>query len=133
MYDQALAAGEVEPRWWANQIAKTAKNSAFQVRWGWTDAGALTFNNGFNAEYWQRRATREWYLRPRFMCDTLTFTIKNPYFLRHIWNLSKEVLPFYKLRNLLPGKAIRPDERLEILERCSSAPWGLAPRGDAEK
>jgi len=128
MYDQALAAGEIEPRWWAKQIANNAKNSAFQVRWGWTDAGALTFKNGFKAEYWQRKATREWYLRPRFMWDTLTFTVKNPYFLRHVWNLSKEVLPFYKLRNLLPGKPIRQDERLEILERCSSAPWPSVPR-----
>jgi anaerobic magnesium-protoporphyrin IX monomethyl ester cyclase len=122
MYDEALAAGEVQPRWWAEQVAKTAKNSAFQVRWGWTDAGALNFKNGFNAEYWQRRATREWYLRPRFILDTMTFTVKNPYFLRHIWNLWTEVIPFYKLRNLLPRKRISADERIQILERCPSAP-----------
>jgi len=128
MYDQALAAGEVEPRWWAQQVVKNQKNSAFQVRWGWTDAGALTFKNGFKAEYWQRRATREWYLRPGFMLDTMTFTLKNPYFLLHIFNLAKEMLPFYRLRNLLPSRAIRQDERMEILERCSSAPWGSVKR-----
>jgi len=122
MYDEALANGEVQPRWWAEQITKTAKNSAFQVRWGWTDAGALSFKNGFNAEYWQRRATREWYLRPQFMWDTLTFTMENPYFLRHIWNLWTEVIPFYKLRNLFPKKPITADERVQILERCPSAP-----------
>jgi radical SAM superfamily enzyme YgiQ (UPF0313 family) len=133
MYDEALAAGEVEPRWWARQLEKTAKNSAFQVRWGWTDAGALTFKNGFKAEYWQRRATREWYLRPAFILDTMGFVIKNPYFLLHILNLTKEFLPFYKLRNLLPGKRIRQDERLEILERCSSAPWGSAKRSEVKK
>lgn len=122
MYDDALAVGEVKPRWWAEQSFDASKNSAFQVRWGWTDAGALTFNNGFKAEEWQRRATREWYMRPRFVWDTLTFTIKNPYFLRHIWNLGTEIIPFYKLRNLLPGKKITADERLEILEKCPSAP-----------
>jgi radical SAM superfamily enzyme YgiQ (UPF0313 family) len=132
MYDEALAAGEVEPRWWAKQLEKTAKNSAFQVRWGWTDAGALTFNNGFQAEYWQRRATREWYLRPSFIWDTMTFTLKNPYFLRHIWNLWTELIPFYKLRNLLPTKAIRPDERMQILEKCSSAPWESKKRPEVQ-
>jgi radical SAM superfamily enzyme YgiQ (UPF0313 family) len=132
MYDEALAAREVEPRWWARQLEKTAKNSAFQVRWGWTDAGALTFKNGYNAEYWQRRATREWYLRPRFIFDTITFTLKNPYFLLHIFNLSKEILPFYKLRNLLPNKKMQGDERLDILEGFSSARWGSKKRPDVE-
>ena len=32
MYDDALAAGEVEPRWWAKQAFDPTKNSAFQVR-----------------------------------------------------------------------------------------------------
>lgn len=122
MYDDALAAGEVEPRWWAKQSFDASKNSAFQVRWGWTDAGALKFANGFDAEYWQRKATRAWYFRPRFIWDTAIFTLKNPYFLRHLVNLSMEMLPFYKLRNLLPGRKISEDERLQILERCPSAP-----------
>ncbi len=122
MYDDALAAGEVRERWWALQSFDARKNSAFQVRWGWTDAGSLKFANGFDAELWQRRATREWYLRPRFIWDTLSFTIRNPYFVRHLWNLGTEVLPFYKLRNLLPGKKISVDERVQILQRCPSAP-----------
>ena len=134
MYDDALAAGEVEPRWWAKQAFDPTKNSAFQVRWGWTDAGALKFSNGFNAEYWQRKATREWYLRPRFIWDTAIFTLMNPYFIRHLWNLGTEVLPFYKLRNLLPGRKISADERLQILQRCPSAPnWntnGALARAD---
>lgn len=134
MYDEALAAGEVEPRWWAKQAYDASKNSAFQVRWGWTDAGALKFANGFNAEYWQRKATREWYLRPQFMWDTAVFTLKNPYFLRHLINLGTEILPFYKLRNLLPGKSIPVDERLQILARCPSAPnWDYKKRDDVEK
>ncbi len=131
MYDEALAAGEVERRWWAKQEFDASKNSAFQVRWGWTDAGALTFDNGFDAEFWQRRATREWYLRPRFVWDTLIFTLTNPYFLRHIVNLGAEILPFYKLRNLLPQKTIPADERLQILERCPSQPnWDYEKRAD---
>jgi anaerobic magnesium-protoporphyrin IX monomethyl ester cyclase len=134
MYDEALASGELEPRWWAKQVFDARKNSAFQVRWGWTDAGALKFSNGFDAEYWQRKATREWYLRPRFAWDTFVFTVSNPYFLRHIWNLGTEVVPFYKLRSLLPGRPIPVDERLEILQRCPSAPnWNYARRNDLEK
>ena len=133
MYDDALAAGEVKPRWWADQAFDASKNSAFQVRWGWTDAGALTFQNGFQAEYWQRKATREWYLRPRFMWNTLSFTIRNPYFLRHIWNLGTEIIPFYKLRNLLPTRKIDEDERLQILERCPSAPnWDYQKRVESD-
>ena len=42
--------------------------------------------------------------------------------MRHLWNLGTEVLPFYKLRNLLPGRKISADERLQILQRCPSAP-----------
>ncbi len=134
MYDEAVAAGEVQERWWAKQEYDASKNSAFQVRWGWTDAGALKFSNGFDAELWQRKATREWYLRPRFIWDTLTFTIRNPYFLRHIWNLGTEILPFYKLRNLLPGRRIQADERLQILQRCPSAPnWDYAKRTDVQE
>lgn len=131
MYLDALEDGTVEARWWAKQRFDRSKNSAFQVRWGWTSAGALEIP-GFDAEAWQRRATREWYLRPRFLSDTLIFTVKNPYFLRHLWNLGTEVVPFYKLRNLLPKRALREDERLDILEKCPSAPnWDYRPRADA--
>lgn len=130
MYLEGVQDGTVTPRWWAKQEWNAAKNSAFQVRWGWTDAGGLKIP-GFDSEYWQRRATREWYFRPRFMWDTLTFTLKNPYFIRHLWNLGIEVIPFYKLRNLLPSRAIKPDERLQILEKCPSAPnWDYEPRTD---
>ena len=125
MYEEALAEGTVQPRWWAKQEFDPTKNSAFEVRWGWTNAGALTIP-GFDTEHWQRKATREWYFRPRFVWDTLTFTMRNPYFLRHLWNLGTEVVPFYKLRNLLPMRPLRRDERLEILEQCPSAPnWSM--------
>jgi radical SAM superfamily enzyme YgiQ (UPF0313 family) len=128
MYEEALAQGGVEERWWAKQHFDEARNSAFQVRWGWTDAGALRIP-GFNSESWQRKATREWYLRPQFIWDTATFTLKNPYFLRHIWNLGTEILPFYKLRNLLPKRAISSGERLEMLQKCPSAPnWNYEER-----
>ncbi len=130
MYLDALVDGTVEERWWANQEFDPTKNSAFQVRWGWTAAGALKIPD-FDSEFWQRKATREWYFRPRFMLDTLTFTAKNPYFLRHLWNLGTEVIPFYKLRNLLPKRTLQPDERLQIMEKCPSAPnWDYQPRTD---
>ena len=78
MYDDALAEGKVEPRWWAKQAWDPRKNSAFQVRWGWTDAGALKIPNGFDSEAWQRKATREFYLRPRFMWDTVDLHAEEP-------------------------------------------------------
>jgi radical SAM superfamily enzyme YgiQ (UPF0313 family) len=121
MYDDAVAAGEIKPRWWADQTFDKSKNSAFQVRWGWTDAGALKIPN-FDAEFWQRKATREWYFRPQFIFDTLLFSIKNPYFFRHLWNLSFEMIPFYKLRNLFPSKKISAQEKLEMMEQCPSEP-----------
>ena len=63
----------------------------------------------------------------------MIFTLKNPYFIRHLWNLGTEVLPFYKLRNLFPKKKISQDERLQILERCPSQPnWDLKKRSDIE-
>jgi len=132
MYLDALADGTVEPRWWAKQRFDAAKNSAFQVRWGWTNAGALKIP-GFDSEYWQRKATREWYFRPRFIVDTLTFTLRNPYFIRHLWNLGTEIIPFYKLRNLLPKRSIPEDERLQILQRCPSAPnWNGSTKGASQ-
>ena len=121
MYIDALKDGSVEPRWWAKQNFDPTKNSAFQARWGWTDAGALKIE-GFNSEHWQRKATREWYFRPRFFFDTLTFTIKNPFFMKHLWNLGIEMLPFYKLRNLFPARKVEEKERHEMLERCPSEP-----------
>ena len=104
MYDDGVSEGTVKPRWWADQEWDPTRNSAFQVRWGWTDSGALQIP-GFESEVWQRRATREFYLRPRFIWDTMAFTVKNPYFVRHLWNLGTELIPFYKLQNLLPGRA----------------------------
>lgn len=121
MYWEGIAEGTVKDRWWAKQHWDPRKNSAFQVRWGWTDAGALDIP-GFDAEYWQRRATREWYLRPQALWDAFTFAIRNPDFLRHIWNLSTEILPFYRLKNLLPNRKLKQDERLEILAKCPSQP-----------
>ena len=122
MYDEGVLDGTVKPRWWADQEWDPTKNSAFQVRWGWTDSGALQIP-GFDSEKWQRQATREFYLRPRFIWDTLTFTLKNPYFIRHLWNLGTELIPFYKFRNLLPGRR-KPSgvERQQISAKCPSQP-----------
>ena len=53
---------------------------------------------GFDSEDWQRTATRAFYLRPFFIWDTLVFTLKNPYFARHLLNLGKELVPLYKIR-----------------------------------
>jgi len=127
MYDQALAAGEVEPRWWARP-APTG-HSPFALRSGWTAAGALRSRTGFDAEWWQRRATRAWYLRPRFVWEALVWSLEQPEFVSHLWNLGRELLPVLKLRNLLPGLALRPEERVEILARCPSDPfWNYTRR-----
>jgi len=130
MYDEAILDGSVEPRWWAKQEWDVSKNSAFEVRWGWTDAGALQIS-GFDTEAWQKKATREFYFRPRFIWDTAVFTLMNPYFLRHIWNLSTEILPFYKLRDLLPGRLNRRHVGRVTFDACPSLPNpSYAPRDD---
>jgi anaerobic magnesium-protoporphyrin IX monomethyl ester cyclase len=127
MYEQALAVSEVEPRWWARPAAGGA--SPFAIRSGWTAAGALRSRTGFDAETWQRRATRAWYLRPRFVWDTLGFTLEHPEFAAHAWNLGRELLPLFKLRNLLPERPLPSEERVELLARCPSAPvWDYARR-----
>jgi hypothetical protein len=101
------------------------------VRWGWTAAGALRIP-GFDSEYWQRRATREFYLRPFFVWDTCVFVLRNPYFLRHLLNLGVELVPMYKLRSLF-GRARNDEERAQVTARCPSAPnWDYAQRKDAE-
>src|SRR5262249_41227448 len=107
MYEEALDAGEVEPRWWARLVEKggydPTKSSEFEARWGWVADGALISKNGFDAEKWQRKLTRAWYLRPSFFADTLAFAIRNPFMFRHLANLGRELVPVYKLRNLMPG------------------------------
>jgi radical SAM superfamily enzyme YgiQ (UPF0313 family) len=76
--NEAVASKLVEPRWWANDFWDPRKNTAFEKRWGWSaGAGALKIP-GFDAEKWQKRATRSFYLRPRFDLDTLAFTVKIP-------------------------------------------------------
>lgn len=134
MYEEALDAGEVEPRWWARQAEggyDPTRSSEFEARWGWVADGALISKNGFDAEAWQRRLTRAWYLRPSFFWDTASFAVRNPFMFRHLFNLGRELVPFYKLRNLMPGRELKKDERLEILERCPSAPTiQYVPRRD---
>jgi radical SAM superfamily enzyme YgiQ (UPF0313 family) len=126
LYEQALQEGIVEPRWWATQGWDPRKNSAFQVRWGWTEKGALKIP-GFDSEMWQKRATRAFYLRPYFVWDTLVFTLSNPYFLRHVINLGMEMLPFYKLH--LPWKKSGVNEQHRRFARCPSAPnWDYSHR-----
>jgi radical SAM superfamily enzyme YgiQ (UPF0313 family) len=132
LYEQAVAQGMVEPRWWATQEWDPRKNSAFQARWGWTAKGGLKIP-GFDSEYWQRRATRAFYLRPFFIWDTLVFTAKNPYFARHLLNLGKELIPFYKIPwpwKRSPSTDVERDvEREKVLARCPSAPnWNYKSR-----
>ncbi len=137
MYEEALEAGEVEPRWWARQAAggyDPTRSSEFEARWGWVADGALRSKNGFDAERWQRRLTREWYLRPSFALDTARFAARNPFMFRHLFNLGRELVPFYRLRNLWPGYQLKADERLQILERCPSAPTvEYRPRSDLRR
>jgi radical SAM superfamily enzyme YgiQ (UPF0313 family) len=132
LYEQAVREGLVEPRWWANQEWDPRRNSAFQVRWGWTAKGAIRIP-GFDAERWQRRATRAFYLRPYFVWDTLRHTLKDPAFVRHLLSLGAELLPLHRLQ-----LRRRVDQRLEAIDpfrthgRCPSAPdWGYAPRREA--
>jgi anaerobic magnesium-protoporphyrin IX monomethyl ester cyclase len=126
LYEQAVQEGIVEKRWWATQAWDPSKNSAFQARWGWTDKGALKIP-GFDAEKWQKRATRAFYLRPYFIWDTAVFTLTNPYFLRHIVNLGKELIPFYKIP--FPWKKSRVNEHDRRFSKCPSAPtWDYTYR-----
>ncbi len=131
MYDEAVREGYVEPRWWASQRFDPDKNSAFQYRWGWTAKGALKIP-GFDSESWQRKATRAFYLRPYFVFDTLRYTLKNPYFFKHLFGLGKELLPIYKLKQLF--RRPRTDEEREMqLALCPSAPNpGYRRRPDLE-
>jgi hypothetical protein len=41
-----------------------------------------------------------------------------------VWNLGTELIPFYKLKNLLPSKKPRltPAEKQDTLSKCPSAP-----------
>jgi radical SAM superfamily enzyme YgiQ (UPF0313 family) len=127
LYDQAVAAGMVEPRWWTSHVWDPRKNSAFQARWGWTASGALKIP-GFDSEYWQRRATRAFYLRPFFFWDTCVFMVRNPYFLRHLLNLGVELVPIYRLRALF-GRPATAADRARITARCPSAPtWDYRER-----
>jgi anaerobic magnesium-protoporphyrin IX monomethyl ester cyclase len=135
LYDQSVAQGIVEPRWWATQDWDPRRNSAFQTRWGWTAKGGLTIP-GFDSEHWQRKATRAFYLRPYFIWDTLLFTVKNPYFLRHLLNLGKELIPLYRLswrwKRQGATEAERDAEREKVLARCPSAPnWDYKVRGNS--
>ncbi len=121
MYTEAVKEGLVEARWWHHQDWDESKNTAFEKRWGWSaDAGALDIP-GFDAEGWQKSATRQFYLRPRFMWDTLVFTLKNPYFLKHIGTLAKEILPFHLLRLPFLKKA-KVNEEQKIYSQCPSEP-----------
>lgn len=132
LYDQAVAQGLVEPRWWASQAWDPSKNSAFQARWGWTAKGGLIIP-GFDSEFWQRKATRAFYLRPFFVWDTALFMLRNPYFLRHVLNLGKELVPLYKLswpwKRTRTTQAERDMDRAKVLARCPSAPnWDYQAR-----
>lgn len=118
LYREAVREKLVEPNWWHNEQFDPSKNTSFEKRWGWSaDAGALTIP-GFDAEKWQKIATREFYLRPRFVFDTLMFIIKNPYFLRHAVDLSFEILPIKKALALLPWKKSKVNEQKAIYSHC---------------
>jgi len=119
LYEQAVKDGTVKPRWWVDQDMDSDEHSAFEKRWGWTADGALQIP-GFDAEFWQKRATRSFYFNPRFIWDTLLFTLKNPYFLRHLINLGLELIPFYKIP--LPWRKSRTGRDLNVYSKCPSDP-----------
>ena len=138
LYDEAVALGQVEPRWWARQVRKgfdPRRATPFEARWGWVADGALRLPS-FAAESWQRRLTRSWYLRPAFVWDSAVFSLRQPYFLRHLFSLGRELLPIAKLRTLLPGYTAPPDERPGFwsavhLRRPSYTPRVSSHRGAA--
>ena len=132
MYKEAVEQGLVEDKWWHKDTWDEDKNTAFEKRWGWSaDAGSLVVP-GFESEKWQKRATREFYMRPRFIWDTIKFTLTNPYFFKHAAVLSLEVLPFVnRLKN--PFKRSRVNEEQRIYSRCPSAPnWDYEKRPEAD-
>jgi len=119
LYEEALRDGLIKPRWWVDEEKDSDSHSAFAKRWGWTADGALKIP-GFDTELWQKRATRSFYFNPRFIWDTIIFTLKNPYFLRHLFNLGLELIPFYKIP--LPWKKKRKEIDLSIYSQCPSEP-----------
>jgi len=128
MYEQAIKDGTVEPHWWANNVWDPKHHSAFEKRWGWTSKGALHIP-GFDTESWQKRATRSFYFNPRFMWDTTIFTLKNPYFLKHLIKLGSELIPFYKI--LLPWKKSLKNKDMNCFSKCpSAATWNYEQRSD---
>ena len=51
------------------------------------------------------------------------FTVKNPSFLRHLWNLGKELIPFYRIKNLFPARGkLYAEQKQDALAKCPSAP-----------
>jgi hypothetical protein len=54
------------------------------------------------------------------MWDTAIFTLKNPYFLKHLIRLGSEMIPFYKIP--LPWKKSRKGQAKDGLSKCPSAP-----------
>jgi radical SAM superfamily enzyme YgiQ (UPF0313 family) len=119
MYERAVEEGVVEPRWWANRDWGSQDHTNFEKRWGWTNRGGLKIP-GFDAARWQKRATRSFYFRPRFMWDTAIFTLKNPSFFRHLIRLGSELIPFYKIP--LPWKKPGRNRGQDSLSKCPSAP-----------
>ncbi|MCI0732422.1 MAG: B12-binding domain-containing radical SAM protein [Methylococcaceae bacterium] len=128
MYREAVNEGLIEQGWWNNQHWNKDENTAFEKRWGWSaDAGSLVIP-GFDSQGWQRRATREFYLRPQFIWDTLTFILRNPYFLQHAVKLSFEILPW---RKLVFWKKSRINESHKVYSRCpEAATWDYKKRKD---
>ncbi len=132
MYTEAVKEGLVEPRWWHTQGWDEDKVTAFEKRWGWSaDAGALTIP-GFDAEAWQKRCTREFYLRPRFIWDTAVFILKNPYFLRHAVTLAKELVPLHKIKLPFLGKKKQVNEEAQKFSQCPSEPTKAYVKRDTE-
>ncbi len=108
MYDQAVNEGLIEPRWWARESVDSGSDSAFERRWGWIADGTIRIP-GFDSEAWQKRAVRSFYLSPRFIWDTALFTLKNPYFVKHLFNLGIELIPFHRIKLPRVKKAISTD------------------------
>lgn len=129
MYTEAVREGLVAPGWWHDQKWDKDQNTAFEKRWGWSaDAGKLEIP-GFDSQGWQRRATRRFYLRPSYWLEQLLFGLKNPYFLRHAFRLSWEVLPLHRLH--LPWRKSRVNQEHRIHSRCpEAATWDYEKRRD---
>ncbi|MFC2048813.1 hypothetical protein ACFLR5_01170 [Elusimicrobiota bacterium] len=91
LYHQAVKEKLIKPRWWVSQYWNQKSYPAFQKRWGWMAEKGTLKTPGFDIKAGQRRAIRTFYLRPKYVFNTLKFALKNPHFIKHLFYLGWEL------------------------------------------